>query len=352
MSQTTFGYAEMLNSFYRHFHLRAVFNLGVAVTLRGLLLIVILMVSVHPVLAYESGESVSTLLNINTPPTIIGLDGVQMLQQRYPGARFQVVTRAQYEELKQRHSFPEYVVSQPLQVAVNDRDYGETEPRLSRGSSNCYEPRPSNVHVGGGADIHFGHINGGRGDGALIVIAIVGIILVAALVVYTVKFLVQAISGSFDCGLWLGSGAIGASVSGDGFYGGMGGVHFNTGTFNEKTHLGLSAELGGYAFTKETPNTDLHFGGAYWLVGPVIHFGSIRSGYGTAFSLEFLGGHSFTVDLGAMSLLRFNVTTSLGDAHLGFSGGLLYVDIADDSGVLENTNEYNSYFGVEFGTTF
>lgn len=353
-------------------------NLLLAVLLRVFLLTAVLMMLTQPVLAYESSDhgavapSASIIQSefIQLPEGLAQAPEVQALKARYPGVKFQLVTKAQYEQIKKEQQFPEYVLQQNLNLLAShdeaDKDYDRKEDRFrdhrhedryDDRSGNRPDPRPSDCvsprHSGGHSSVGM-HIGGGgnlNGDGALIVLAIIGVILVASLLIYTVKYIFNALTNSVDCGLWMSTSVLGASVSGDYFYGGMGGFHISTGSYSERTHLGLSGEVGFYDFTRETLSGDVYLTGSYWLVGPVIHFGSMHS-EGVAFSMGLLGGRSLSNDLGSMGLFRFTGTLLAGVVTFGFNGGVLYTDIADDSGVLENTDEYNAYFAFEVGTHF
>lgn len=196
------------------------------------------------------------------------------------------------------------------------------------------------------------HSSGGDGKEFLIVVAVVGVIVVAALVVYSIGYITTMARAGFQCEVWRDFGVRFSYVQDNSNTqirsGRMHGLYYSHGFVVPFGVMGLTGELGHHDLnmTIKATNTEREFKGTYFLVGPSfwVPFGRIG---GPAFQIELLAGTSSERDIGLMSTLRmgveFNIDSRL---SLGLNIGAALINVRGLDSYIHDNDQLNFLSGV------
>lgn len=190
---------------------------------------------------------------------------------------------------------------------------------------------------------------------AVVVFVVVGVVVVAALVVYGGVYLVNMATGSGDYDYWYEVQSRAGWLAGSGDSGGLYGARLAVGFEDGGVQVGLGAEVGHLNVKAElesdAPPVELE--GVYWLVGPVLRwpFGGGAS-TSDAFA-ELLGGSTEDDESRFLSVARAGVNLGLGERiSLGVSIGSLYTDLKASEGPAREGDNFALLLGAGLGVGF
>ncbi len=284
------------------------------------------------------------------------------LQARYPNARVCRVTEEQFRSIEphlRKGVGDTYLLAQtnicPMVVLA---DYSERP----NGGDGKKHKKPKNlgsgsVRMNAGIFDFLGDLGGVDGDAAIVIFVVVGVLVVAAVVVYSGVFLYRALTGVGDYSYWWDAELHSSTLVGGGDSGFAAALRLSSGVDLDEARLGMVVEGGYLSATitlKDAPNSVAVEGG-YVMGGagvrwPVGGMPENRSFFG----VEMLAGNVWDTDVDLMSVARTTLSLGIG-AHtrLGFSLGALYLGLdTDDSSLVEEGNNFTSMLGVEVGVRF
>jgi len=293
-------------------------------------IIICSLICYFPHLSYGQNELQST----NEPLTF------EELQKKYPNAEIKQVPQEQLEAIKNRvygedcksefdytgKGQPEYYQSAPV-------DMNTTEPNLNFNSM---------INYGQGGDKDF-----------LILVALVGVIVVASLVIYSVGYVYQSSTARLKCLTWRDFGFRISSIDDrnhkqdrTGF---MKGLYFSTGYRVPVGVMGLLGEVGVHSFDLTINNVSSiskNYSGNYLLLGPSfsIPFTSLNQ---NLFLIELLAGTSNNKDIGLMSTLRFGFSIrATSQLNIGLNVGAILLNIKKMENYIEDQEQLSYLFGT------
>lgn len=279
-------------------------------------------------------------------------------------------SREQLDTMRLSH-VPANTMTQQL-AALGSPSQEQAEPPPpdeATATSNCRNrtpPRPEptvhgNINVGINSSSGGG---GGSGDGAQVLFIVIGMVVIAALIVYAAKYIVDVLNDYEQYDYWWDIATQFTSLDGDaGEHANFSALKIASGfVVNDRVRLGLAGELGNMdmdlILNKRTTPKRLALSGTYWLLGAAVHFNlftqSIRCPEDAHYMfLEFLGGtseHTETDVLGAARLgFNFAITKHL---RWGIHYGAMYIGLNEDEGFANDGDNYFNTYGFEFGYRF
>jgi hypothetical protein len=197
-----------------------------------------------------------------------------------------------------------------------------------------------------------GGTGGSGGKDFLVVIAVIGVVVVAALLIYSGGYLYEMVSNGFECRAWNEIGVRHSSISDSseqqtrsGF---LNGVYLSKGYFVPYGILGLTAEIGHHGVDLKITglNFDYKYNGSYLMLGPTFSFpfGFTRSHF---FQLELLGGTSNLKEIGLLSTLRLGVVLNVHPrVNIGANMGAALVNIKSFGNYISDYDQLNYLYGI------
>ncbi len=205
--------------------------------------------------------------------------------------------------------------------------------------------------------------NGKGGEIAAVLFVFIGVVVVAVLVVYAVKYILDVLTNGdhdywWDLTLQQDSLSTSHGEHGDFFAGKLASGYIA----NSILYIGLVGELGYMDIKLKVERTSgddiLDLAGAYWLLGGALRLGNfaeVREGASGAnyFFMEVMGGTS-----------EFSETDIIGSAKLGFNYepaqrlrlgvhvGARYIGLNEKAGFVNGDNSYWLTYGVDAGWRF
>lgn len=280
---------------------------------------------------------------------------VEQIRKAYPHARVVAVSPDEYRAYRQLYAqnsvevkTPEETQTRPIsQRQAYDPCWQEPQTYQDSSSSNA-----TYVQDGGLPRLNFTG-GGGKADKEfLIVVAVIGVVVVAALFVYSIAYLYQVAAQGFDCKVWNEMGYRYSHITdrtdsqirdGD-----MSGLYYSVGYKIPIGVMGLTGEIGYHDFSLQVLQTSAtkNYNGTYFLAGPSFSFpfGSVQS---HAFQVELLAGTSTEKDIGLMSTLRFGADLRITpNFSLGLNLGAALVDIKGFDNYIKDSDHLNYLSGV------
>jgi len=196
---------------------------------------------------------------------------------------------------------------------------------------------------------------GSADDWGLVIYVAVGVVVVAALVVYGGVYLANVLVGAADYEYWWDVEAHSAWLVGGPEDGALFGVKMATGFVERDVQVGLAAEVGYLDLDAEFggPEETMQLTGVYGLVGPAIRWVVGPHENPAYVSVELLAGTSEHNETRLLSVAKAGVNWGMGD-HLrfGLTVGSLYVDLKASEGLIQEHSDFNVLLGAEVGTRF
>jgi hypothetical protein len=276
----------------------------------------------------------------STPPKSNEPMTVDDLQKKYPDAEIRQVPYDQLEAVKNGGYYDEC-------KSFDSSNPTSKSEALPKGRTDLNDRGPY---------INFNSVpnfNSGGDKNFLILVAVVGVIVVAFLVIYSVGYLYQTATSKLKCLTWKDFGLRLSSIDDRNktqFRSGyMSGLYFSTGYRVPIGVMGLLGELGVHSFdltiNRLTP-ISRNYNGTYLLVGPSfsIPFTSLNK---HLFQIELLAGTSNNRDIGLMSTLRFGVSFRVSSQlNIGINAGAALINIKGFGNYLKDSDQLNSLLGT------
>lgn len=315
-------------------------------------LLLSLLLAVPQAKAQQSIQSVTPIDKTAAQPMTL-----DELKKRYPQAQIQVVTPEQMQDLKQNIS------SSANATPPEKPTENKPSQQIAETSSACLSrmaPDWSSASTTSNTDGGFypGSLHFGKSDSKefLIFVVLIGVIVVAALIAYSLSYLAIAAYCGVDT---FSSWQVGVSYlalidrsSTQVRQGLLAGVRGSAGWSLPFGSMNLAAEVGHLDMrldVLELKHSD-HIRAPYFLIGPKFFFGSER---GSGIGLEILTGTSLHRDIGVMSTLRLGFELALTpDVLMGFNIGALLLDMKTYHGFLTSQDQWNYLYGLSLTHRF
>jgi hypothetical protein len=222
------------------------------------------------------------------------------------------------------------------------------------------QPPAVQTNVGVYADVAYGSGSGGSSDAGKVFFIIAGVMVIAAFIVYTVKYITDISSGKEFKTWWefIFSNTYLSTRSGQ--HGRLNGLKIGTGfVSSDLIQIALIGEFGNtnidvildeYGSNPEP----LDFSASYWLLGASarLHLSDklVNASY---LYLDFMGGKTNNDSTDTIGMARIGASFGINDyLRLGASIGSYYVGLDEDQGFVNNDDNYWTTFGFEVGAKF
>ena len=298
------------------------------------------------------------------------VDDVQQLRQQYPQARIIQVSEADYPRLAQQLAEQGYRATEQLsslQLAAADGSLAAqqteiaTEPARNRDDCEPESPKQSGPQssehdVRLAIDISDsmlrGSSNGGDGRAAVLFV-IIGMVLVVVWALYIFKYLFDVASGHEPCDIWSEWVGVASRINeGDGDKASFSGIRYVTGFREGITDIGIAVEAGRADIRLSAISAE-PLEGTYWMLGPVLRWHASKDSPNTLVQMQFLAGSTSHDEVGVLGQARIGVQIGLSKRlALGFSWGVMNIDLNNDQGVLSEDDRYYYLAGASVSYQF
>lgn len=297
------------------------------------------------------------------------------IKEKYPDAKLIVMSleeygtmKAIYDEADTPYPVVEVPPEQDNNVTVsqdgNNSTAGEIASLQESEEENLSLPNREDekkpavekrVAVSGQVDMKLPNVRGGNGDGAKIILVVIGVVIVAVLVVYAGKFLYDIVTEERNYDYWIDTtlSSIFFSTKGSENYGGMNGVKLAAGFKENAVRIGVAAEVGTFDFQMLAREGDsrTEYDGSYMMAGPHIRL-NVEGKKPFFVYLELLGGSGSHKSVDTLALGRAGFNMVFGQVSLGLSTGAIYVGLKETEGIVQNVDNYETISGFEIGYSF
>ena len=280
---------------------------------------------------------------------------VENLQKAYPGAKIKVVSMAEFQQLEaqvKKESAPEkdkgwgecgYYDS----VFYSNSQYGQQENSLNHG------PKAKEPNFNFNGDFSFK----GEKD-FLVIVAVIGVVVVAALVIYAGAYLYHSFKNNLQCLAWNEWGYRYTSIFDDSDTqvrdGSLKGAYYSRGYFIPSGVMGLTVEAGHFKMDLGVNGTAevRNYSGPYFLIGPTFTF-PITTLDRQYFSIELLGGTTSEKKIGLMSTLRFSLGINFTKRFsISVGTGAAFVKVKEFESYLGHYDDLNFMTGFKSTVRF
>jgi hypothetical protein len=306
------------------------------------------------------------------------------LQRRFPNARFVQVSLEVLESVP-AHAAGRFVVAQtggPEHFQIAQASTGVAQSGIAQTnsftnaagqvSSNLVEQtnavperaRPREAVFGhhrhhddgGSVFIDIVNTDWGGGDAAVVLYVLIGVVVVAAFIVYAVDYVYRLAVHPEDISYWWSLDLHSTWLAGgseDGFFVGS---KLSTGIIQEAARAGLSIEVGYFDVNVDIAGapSELEVDGAYGMLGPHIRWTWNRARRNPShFVVELLTGVTSSTDIDIVSVARAGVSLGVGEqGRLGLNIGTMYLDMELDEGLIRDDDDFSLVVGTEVGFRF
>ena len=311
---------------------------------------------------------------------------IEQLKQRYPNARFRQVTLEEFERMQDQLPAGAVVIKAPSvagqqakqpagqtnkvdvilvttnapAVAPAARPHQGHPPRPVPNPHRTPPPARVDATVDHSCTAAFDLFSGiGHADAdeiAVVVFVVVGVVVVAALVVYGGVYLTNMALGIGDYEYWWNLETHASWLVGHRDSGTLVGARLSTGFVESGVQVGLAAEAGYLdvdSDLRDKKRPPVEFKGVYGLIGPAVRwmFGPGEDeGYAYA---EVLAGTTEHRESKLLSVARCGVNWSIGSRmRLGLSVGSMYMDLDASEGVVQEGDNFALLLGGNAGIRF
>ncbi len=275
------------------------------------------------------------------------------IKARNPDAQIKVVSPAELDRYKKKPGCGPEPDPLPLEVQATPTPQAYVDPHQIAGYRSAGIHHHNDYWLGSSFD-NLGSLDG---KDLLVVVAVVGAFVVAALFIYSASYLYQASAAGFDCKAYdevgLRFSYLQDTNSKQSRIGRMHGAYYTLGYDVSFGTLGLTAEVGQHRIDLGVRSADVtkRLEGAYAMAGP--SFGFPISNRGDIFLLELLAGTSTHKEIGLMSNIRLGLDFAAGDnLRLGANVGAGMIDIRGFDGYLTDVDQLSYLFGLQLGFRF
>ena len=297
------------------------------------------------------------------PRPMPGSVDAQALQALYPHATVIQISAEAYPELEKnlrRSGYQPQSDAQPVLLAANVPDAATPAPQPQGSNDRDCNERAASSGSGGnvGVDVNIfgGRHSGGRGsgDGAAVILVIIGAVVLVVWTVYAIKYLADMATGGSDpCSRRWSEWAI-TTTSINSYrpqYANFTGVRYLSGVDHRGLNFGLSAELG-HSDVLLTEASSLRMQGLYWLVGPLVRWGFSSGSNPSYLQMEFLVGSTENQEMGVIAAAKMGVNFGISERlRLGISYGAMNLNLHEQGIILDRSQSY-TLWGVDVGYRF
>lgn len=283
----------------------------------------------------------------------------QALSQTHPPhskATIKYVSLDELRKLQNKHAGHSILIAQnenPLIKKSSPDSWNPCDNVSQPATSSPQNPEEAaNFYVNLIADTQFDN-----GKEVLIFFAFVGVIVVAALVVYSAGFIWRALRSGYQCRTWTRWGLRYSHISDQTDTqvrrGSMSGVTFSLGYKVPRMTMALTGELGHFDMELRVNSTGQtkKFDGPYLLLGP--SFDVPFSSRGHSFQIELLAGTTSEKDIGLMSTIRFGLDfRASSNTRIGLSLGAALINVKTFKGILTDLDQFNFLSGASLAYSY
>lgn len=193
-------------------------------------------------------------------------------------------------------------------------------------------------------------------DGTVVLFVVIGLVVVAATVVYAGAYLYRVITNPCDISYWWDIKLHLTALSDRSEHGYLVGGRLCSGFIDHRVHAGIAIEAGYFDVkTDINDGTDsLEINGAYGMAGPHIRWLVGRYDVNpTHVFVELLGGITSRDEIDLISAARAGFVLRIGEyGRLGLNIGAMYSDLELDEGLVRDSDNYSLIIGTECGFRF
>jgi hypothetical protein len=281
------------------------------------------------------------------------------LKRAYPNAEIKVVSEDEMKRLQAKEPPP-----LPRSLSRADRrsecsGLPDAAPEQSSPPLSTHHQTQVSHYRGGpfleGDWSRFGG-GGGHDKNFLIVVAVIGVVVVAALFIYAGKYIYEAAQAGLDCKAWDEIGFRASFIDDDSQrqrrYGQMLGLTYTLGYDFSFGVMGLKAEAGGHRLDLNLPQGgSRRYEGAYALLGP--HFDFPITAREDSLYIDLLAGTSSHRDIGLISRLHLGLQFLLGSQfYAAVDAGAALTDVKGLDGYLQDEDQLNFLSSVSLNYRF
>ena len=193
-------------------------------------------------------------------------------------------------------------------------------------------------------------------DGTVVLFVVIGVVVVAATVVYAGAYIYRVVTNPRDIAYWWDIKFHYTMLADDSEHGYLVGGRLCSGFIDHRVHAGIAIEAG--YFDVETDINDdvdsLSIQGAYGMAGPHIRWLVGRYDVNpTHIFVELLVGITSRDEIDLISVARTGFVLRIGEyGRLGLNIGAMYSDIEIDEGLARDSDNYSLIIGTEGGVRF
>jgi len=226
------------------------------------------------------------------------------------------------------------------------------------GEPGVYYDRPNRdrshqVDTHGSLFFDLTHADWGGGDADVVLYVLIGVVVVAAFVVYTADYLYHLVAHPGEQEYWWNMGLHTSWVTGGDESGFLLGGKMSTGFEARDAHAGLSLEVGYADIDIDIDSTlpAMETDGVYAMAGPHIHWQwDTADANPSHFAVELLVGGTSADCVDLVSVARMEIGVGLGEyGRLGFTLGSVYMDVDFDEGITRDPDNFSLIVGGQVG---
>lgn len=274
------------------------------------------------------------------------------IRASYPNAKIIHTTESEYSEVAETLRSQGYTVqnntpSAQQNTSNNSSDFSDCKKSTETSSDDS-------VRIGVEITDDILHSAGNSNEKqAVVVFVIIGTVVVIVWSIYVFKYMFDLASGFKPCYPWYELTFTSSALTSPTIKQlDLNALRFMTGFSDENTDFGIAVEFG-RANINLTDNDSTDFGGRYWMLGPVLRWHLNKQINPHTFQMSFMGG---TTEHNAVNLLArasIGLQLSLSNSfHLGFSWGVMNIELNNDQGIISAHDDYEYFFGVNSGFSF
>ncbi|NOQ49572.1 MAG: hypothetical protein GQ553_02775 [Nitrosomonadaceae bacterium] len=297
-------------------------------------------------------------------PFVAGLSEAELLE-KYPGAKVIHVTPEEYPALEKKLRQRGYSQAEHVSLTVAQKNT-EKDKRVPESTSK--ESSSRDDCAGGGlesagkesvrvmvdiTDDMMKSGNNASGDEAVVLFIIIGTVVLIVWALYVFKYIYDVSLGLNPCGRWNDLTVVGSTTStSDDQHARFDGLRYATGFRDGMMDVGISIELGRADILLKEVNS-LELKGTYWLIGPTLRWRLSQNINQSYFKMNFTAGTTEHSEIGLLAKASLGLLFGVGESmQLGFSWGVLSIDLDEDQGIISDRSQYHYLYGINMGFRF
>jgi len=206
--------------------------------------------------------------------------------------------------------------------------------------------------------LNIGSHSSGSDKDFLVYVAVIGLVVVAALVIYSATYLIKSATNDMQCRAWREFGYRHSSIADNNSNqirsGKLNGAYYSHAYFLPIAAIGLTLEAGHFDFNllEKNNNKVSLFTGSYLLLGPSFTF-PLFGRTGHAFQLELLAGTSSNKEVDLLSTLKFGYSFNVNKRlRLSLNTGAALVQVNLEEGIVSKYDDLNYLSGFQFSFSY